>query len=97
LPGGGIAIDSPISLTTENTLYLENPIVTPSTDYTASYVDVNPIGLGVEDYWSINTQYDQPQFNITHTSVYDDFSAYESLKFNTGDRFIIYAIDKLDE
>lgn len=90
-------VDS-LSIIPEETVYLDNPITTNNfIPYQSERVDNFPSSIGVEDYWKLNTMNGQPKFNISKSSISDDFSSYEALKLNTGDRFVIYYIDNLQD
>jgi hypothetical protein len=58
-----------------------NPTLTVKTleDYTSTFVPKNPSGLGVEDYWTLNTKHNQSDFIINKNSISDDFSSYPDL------------------
>jgi len=36
-----------------------------SIPYESTYVDVAPVGVGIEDYWEMETDIGQPKFNIS--------------------------------
>ena len=95
--------DAPVIIQ-EETVSVDQPITsTAFVPYSSEYVD-NPTGLGIpylgivgiEDFWKLNTQIGQPKFNISKASITDDFSSYEKLKLNTGDRFVLYYIDRTE-
>lgn len=90
----GALTDQP-TVTPETTVTITEPIMSLSSiPYESTYVDVAPNGVGIEDYWEMETDIGQPKFNLSKQSITDDFSSYEKLKLNTGDRFVLYYIDQ---
>ncbi len=88
--------DSPI-VVPEETVTITEPIMSiASIPYESTYVDVVPIGVGIEDYWEMETDIGQPKFNTSKQSITNDFFQYDKLKLNTGDRFVLYYIDRTE-
>lgn len=94
---GGSDIDPEVNPTDQPLIIVEESL-TPSnfststaTTYSSTKVPVQ--GLDISDYWEMNTINGQPKFNIVKPNIIDDFSQYEGLKLNTGDRFVIYYMD----